>query len=306
MKMLLRKRFCKFAAVALTAIISLLGNQAGTADDGYAQTGAEKPFYRIPGQNKTVRLIESAYPLPEVVESDAKSSGMADSDKLRGGASAKPDDPGRRTSDHRGNAFREALRDATIEDFDEDSTSGLDSDEQDEETQLFEYDKDRLPRVVDGRFVLPPLRASSVETENIGNGSIPESFRDLESDPSRLLPESGAQRQLDSKPWNWSVSHFAAANTFSFPRYFEDRQLERHGHERFPVLTPITSGLRFAATVPLLPYLTTLSPPCQCEYTLGYYRSGSCAPVLHQQPPLDKRALVVEAAAVGAAIAILP
>jgi hypothetical protein len=82
--------------------------------------------------------------------------------------------------------------------------------------------------------------------------------------------------------------------------------LERHGHERFPALQPLASGARFFATVPMMPYLMSLSHPCDCESTLGYYRSGSCAPILHQQPPWDPKAALVEAAAVASVIAIFP
>ncbi len=160
-----------------------------------------------------------------------------------------------------------------------------------------------LPQVIDGKLTLPPLAAVSIATDTIGNGRAPEGFRGGKPSPARPLPEDASSRGLD---WNWSVANWAAANTFSHPRYFEDRMLERHGHERFPYLQPFASGARFFTTVPMLPYLMTVRHPCDCESTLGYYRSGSCAPVMLQRPPLDRRAVLVEAGTVAGLIVAFP
>ncbi len=160
-----------------------------------------------------------------------------------------------------------------------------------------------LPQVQDGGLALPPIAAVSTETGSIGNGRIPEGFRGGKPSPTQPLPEDARERGED---WNWAVSNWAAANTFSHPRYFEDRMLERHGQERFPCLTPITSGARFFATVPMMPYLMTVRPPCECESTMGYYRSGSCGPVMLQRPPLERNAAVVQAGVVAGVIVAFP
>jgi hypothetical protein len=162
---------------------------------------------------------------------------------------------------------------------------------------------ERVPLVDDGRFVLPTLIAATTETKDIGNGRTPEGFRAGEQSPTRLLPESAQQRQ---DTWQRTVGQWAAANTFSHPRYFEDRMLERHGHERCHYLQPLVSGARFFSQIPMLPYLATVRPPCDCEYTLGYYRSGSCAPPLLQRPPYERTAVAVEAAAIAGAIIAFP
>ena len=82
--------------------------------------------------------------------------------------------------------------------------------------------------------------------------------------------------------------------------------LERHGHTRLGCLQPVASGARFLATVPMLPYLMTVRHPCDKEYTLGYYRSGSRAPALLQRPPYERRAVVAETAAITGAILVFP
>lgn len=168
---------------------------------------------------------------------------------------------------------------------------------------MSEPDTSRQPRVVGGRFVLPEMIAPSLETTNIGNGRTPEGYLGGEPSRTELLPESPQDR---GETWNWTVGHWAAADTFSHPRYFEDRMLERHGHERHPHLQPFVSGARFFATVPMLPYLMTVRDPFDCESTLGYYRSGSCAPVMLQRPPYERRAAIGEAAAIAGAIIALP
>ncbi|MEM9643890.1 MAG: hypothetical protein AAF989_02755 [Planctomycetota bacterium] len=162
---------------------------------------------------------------------------------------------------------------------------------------------DRLPVVENGRFILPALMAATTDQSGIGNGKLPTDFRDGTDEEVVALPESLFDRGL---PASWTVRNWAAPNTFSLPRYFEDRMLERHGHERFPYLQPLASGVRFFSTIPMLPYLATVRPPCECEYTLGYYRTGSCAPVMLQRPPYERRAVIAEAAAIAGASIALP
>lgn len=163
---------------------------------------------------------------------------------------------------------------------------------------------ERLPEVVNGRFIVPPLEAPTIATDKIGTGKTPEGFRKSESAQTSLMPESGVQRGL---PWEWQTFSWAAANTFSHPRYFEDRMLERHGHEWcHPCLQPVTSGLRFFGTTAILPYLMTVSRPYECESTLGYFRSGTCVPAYRQRPPFSRKAAVVQGLSMGTGVAILP
>lgn len=160
-----------------------------------------------------------------------------------------------------------------------------------------------FPVVVAGSFQLPELDALSTSTDIVKDGRVPLELRRDEDSPTIVLPEDGSQRGLD---WQWSVSNWAAADTFSHPRYFEDRMLERHGHQRFPRLQPFVSGARFFTTVPMLPYLMAVQPACDYEYSLGYYRSGSRTPGFLQRPPLDRRGVISEAFWVSGAIVAFP
>jgi hypothetical protein len=160
-----------------------------------------------------------------------------------------------------------------------------------------------LPQMVDGHFKLPPMAAPDISLQQVGNGRVPDGFRGGESPPEMRLPEEPRQR---GQAWDLSICSWTAPNTYSRPRYFEDRMLERHGHERWGHLQPLAAGARFFATVPMLPYLMTVRNPCDCEYTLGYYRSGSCAPIMMQRPPLDTAAVIVESAAIAGVIVGFP
>ena len=66
-------------------------------------------------------------------------------------------------------------------------------------------------------------------------------------------------------------------------------QLERYGHTRGPIVQPMVSGAHFFVNVALLPYKMGINPPNECQYPLGYYRPGSCAPWMLQPFPLSGR-----------------
>ncbi len=187
------------------------------------------------------------------------------------------------------------------------SDADQDSDDYLKSKSMMEIRKDIVPSAVDGRIILPALKAVSTATDEVGSGDsvgrTPTEFRGSAQRPMQPLPEDSSGRGLN---WDWTVSNWAAANTFSHPRYFEDRMLERHGHERCPRLQPFASGMRFFTTVPMLPYLMTVSNPCDYEYTLGYYRSGSCTPAFLQRPPYERRAVIVESGSVAGAIIGFP
>jgi hypothetical protein len=163
--------------------------------------------------------------------------------------------------------------------------------------------EERLPRVTRQQLALPPIMAATTDVSQIGGGRTPLEFRSAEETPITDLPESGLER--DSR-WMASQYQFAAANTFSHPRYFEDRMLERHGHERFPALQPMVSGARFFATFPMLPYLMTVRPPCEFESQLGYFRPGDCVYPYLQRPPYQRDAVLVEGAAIATGVLVIP
>ena len=79
---------------------------------------------------------------------------------------------------------------------------------------------------------------------------------------------------------NWESTLFTwkASSLCHKPLYFEEVALERYGHSLNPLMQPIFSGVHFFATIPILPYLMGVYPPNECQYVLGYYRPGDCAP----------------------------
>ena len=161
----------------------------------------------------------------------------------------------------------------------------------------------QLPRIVDGQFVMPAMITATTDTEQIGNGRRPDTFRKPSQTPRMPLPESSLQRSI---VWSPMLRTWAASGNFSHPLYFEDRMLERHGHVRWGYLQPIVSGGRFVANSLLLPYYTSIQHPCDCQYAVGYFRAGSPAPALFQRPPWDRRAIVSQSIASVAGLWILP
>lgn len=163
--------------------------------------------------------------------------------------------------------------------------------------------QEQIPQAVNGSFVLPELTAPST-TQNLDQlRQVPKDFRDEQNVPSMNLPESGAERD---SAWEWTSFHWEAPNTFSNPRYFEDRMLERHGQQAAGKLQPILSGARFFTAIPLLPYLMTVSEPQEKEYSLGYYRTGNSIPSLRQRPPYERRAVLSETAVLSGFFMLVP
>lgn len=181
----------------------------------------------------------------------------------------------------------EASRSKDESDADESASDGSDNLDLEDRPQ---------PKRAAGRFDLPRLTASRTTL----SGEVPKGLNDAAVTP---LAESGVERSGD---WAWTTRTWAAANTFSHPLYFEDRMLERHGHERWGYAQPLVSGVRFYSSLALLPYLSAIEHPCDCRYTLGYYRSGTCTPRFFQRPPWDRKAIVQQSAATAAGMAIVP
>jgi hypothetical protein len=114
-------------------------------------------------------------------------------------------------------------------------------------------------------------------------------------------------RRLPFQPRNWAPVTYMwkASGLCHKPLYFEQVQLERYGHDWGPVLQPFVSGAHFFGTIPILPYKMGLQPPNECDYSLGYYRPGSCAPYMIEPLGFTWRAAAFQAGAVtGAAFAI--
>ena len=90
------------------------------------------------------------------------------------------------------------------------------------------------------------------------------------------------------------------------PLYFEEVQLERYGHTAGPIKQPIISGAHFFLNIAVLPYKMAINPPRECQYPLGYYRPGDCAPWHIPPIPLSLRGAAAETGAWVGGIFIIP
>ena len=117
---------------------------------------------------------------------------------------------------------------------------------------------------------------------------------------ARTAPELGTTR-------GWAMTGFAweATGLCHWPLYFEQPNLERYGHS-FGLLQPFVSYGQFMATLPAIPYLAAIHPPCECIYTLGQYRPGSAAPFCCTRIPLRLDAAIIQGMVVTGLIFAIP
>ncbi len=97
-----------------------------------------------------------------------------------------------------------------------------------------------------------------------------------------------------------------ASNLCHTPLYFEDVNLERYGHTHGPVLEPVVQSAHFFANIAVLPYKMGVHSPKECQYALGYYRPGNCAPWIIPPVPLSVRGALVQGAALTGAFWLIP
>ncbi|MCO6454540.1 MAG: hypothetical protein J5I93_04410 [Pirellulaceae bacterium] len=112
--------------------------------------------------------------------------------------------------------------------------------------------------------------------------------------------------QFEGRAWQPLTMTWKASALCNKPLYFEEVQLERYGHTAGPLVQPALSAAHFFVNIAVLPYKAGIHPPHECQYALGYYRPGNCAPWLLPPVPLSLRGAAAQAAAVGGLIAILP
>ncbi len=110
-----------------------------------------------------------------------------------------------------------------------------------------------------------------------------------------------AARNWLAQTWQWQASALCHK-----PLYFEQVQLERYGHTTGPFTQPWVSGAHFFLNVAVLPYHMAYQPPHECQYALGYYRPGSCAPWMIPPVPLSFRGAAAEAAAIVGGVYLIP
>ena len=112
-------------------------------------------------------------------------------------------------------------------------------------------------------------------------------------------------RSFPSRDFTETTMTWKASGACHKPLYFEEVQLERYGHEWGPVAQPVISTAHFFGNIAVLPYKMGIHPMNECQYSLGYYRPGSCAPWTLGPVPLSLRGALVQAKVVtGAALAL--
>ena len=87
--------------------------------------------------------------------------------------------------------------------------------------------------------------------------------------------------------WQPQTFTWTATSLCHKPLYFQNIQLERYGHSAGPILQPLQSTVHFFRSYVTLPFSMALNPPSECQYALGYYRPGNCAPWLLPPVPFN-------------------
>ncbi|ELP30629.1 hypothetical protein [Rhodopirellula baltica] len=122
------------------------------------------------------------------------------------------------------------------------------------------------------------------------------------------LPTECLLEQVAFTPRRWKPTTvvWAASNLCHKPLYFEEVNLERYGHTAGPVLQPVLSSAHFFANIAVLPYKMGVHSPHECQYALGYYRPGNCAPWIIPPVPLSLKGAWYQAAAVTGTALLVP
>jgi len=161
------------------------------------------------------------------------------------------------------------------------------------------------------RGIQVPLRTE--EKVPCGDQIMFKSIREISHDIRPTHPEELPEEcYIESKPFYGR--HFGRTNYMwtasalsTRAAYFEDTQLERHGHTKVrPAFQPLVSGVRFFGTIPLLPYHMGVTPPGECVYTLGHQRAGTYTPYMSEPFPISPRGALFQAGAVTGAIFAFP
>ncbi len=129
----------------------------------------------------------------------------------------------------------------------------------------------------------------------------------IAAEPGEFPAECGlGDEAFQPRNWNGMLFAWKASALCHKPLYFEDIELERYGQTCSPLFQPIISAAKFYITLPILPYMMGLEPPCECIYPLGYYRPGSCAPFIIPPVPISLRGALLEAGVWVAGVALVP
>ncbi|MDA7903840.1 hypothetical protein N9B31_09285 [Mariniblastus sp.] len=121
------------------------------------------------------------------------------------------------------------------------------------------------------------------------------------------IPELCSAGNQGTESRNWAPQTYAwqASALCHKPLYFENVQLERYGHTHGPLRQPIHSVAHFFVSLVTVPYQTGIHPVNECQYALGFYRPGDCAPWLKDPIPFSLNGAVRQAL-VTTGVAVIP
>jgi hypothetical protein len=122
------------------------------------------------------------------------------------------------------------------------------------------------------------------------------------------LPKECVLDQVAYTPRSWTAITMTwhASDLCHKPLYFEEVNLERYGHTAGPVLQPVVSSAHFFANIAVLPYKMGVHTPGECQYALGYYRPGDCAPWIIPPVPISLRGGLSQAAVMTGMFWLIP
>lgn len=121
------------------------------------------------------------------------------------------------------------------------------------------------------------------------------------------IPElcSAGNQGTAARDWIPQTYAWQASALCHKPLYFENVQLERYGHTHGPLRQPIHSVGHFFVSLVTVPYQTGIQPVTDCQYALGFYRPGDCAPWLKDPIPFSLNGAVRQAL-VTTGVAVIP
>jgi hypothetical protein len=166
--------------------------------------------------------------------------------------------------------------------------------------------------VIEGRLI--DLAYENAIIENELGAEVEISIAKL-SEPDLLyiseawgLPQECKLPNIAFQPREWlpMTMTWKASGLCHKPLYFEEVNLERYGHTAGPFAQPVISTAHFFVNIAVLPYKMGIHPPTECQYALGYYRPGNCAPWIIPPVPLSLRGSLYQIGAVGAGIGLIP
>lgn len=220
--------------------------------------------------------------------------------------------------------FRERIRSATIDQVSLDPSPPfrpdvIDVKEFDKLKDRFnENQKVRVWRSIDGR----PMGTGRLDDLAYENAIIRTDFGTKEELPLNQLSEADLayisqnwglpteclieQVAYAPRQWTPTTMTYTASNVCHKPLYFEEVNLERYGHTAGPLAQPFISSAHFFLNIAVLPYKMGVHAPSECQYALGYYRPGNCAPWIIPPVPLSVRGAWYQATAVTGTALLIP